>query len=171
MADRRSDDRDDQNAALVELRTVLGRAKRNNEQRSTKPPGKLTSWWPRSYKEKAARKSVVRGEAPPTDSNDSNRAAADSAVPKPYVSIAELAKLTPWTQQAIRTMISRGIFVEGKHYVHVGRRTVFKWTEVCRFIDDGVPEAAPDENRVPHYKDRKRWDGKEKSDGKPARSK
>lgn len=75
---------------------------------------------------------------------------------KPYVSIAELAQLTPWTEQAIRTMISRGIFVEGKHYYHVGRRAVFKWKEVCDFIHDGLPASAEIESPVPHYRDRRK---------------
>jgi hypothetical protein len=88
------------------------------------------------------------------------QAAGDGALrdsrPKPYVSIAELAQLTPWTEQAIRTMISKGIFVEGKHYYHVGRRTVFKWKQVCQFIDEGRPASSAAEAPVPHYRDRRK---------------
>ena len=48
------------------------------------------------------------------------------AQPKPYVSTRELSALTPWTEQAIRTMISKGILRESEHFFHVGRRPVFK---------------------------------------------
>lgn len=54
---------------------------------------------------------------------------------KPYLSIRELAELTPWTDQAIRTMISRGVLREGVHFFYVGRRPVFKWEAVVAFIE------------------------------------
>ncbi len=57
------------------------------------------------------------------------------ARPKPYVSIRELSELTPWTDQAIRTMISKGVLREGEHFFHVGRRPVFKWEAIVRFIE------------------------------------
>jgi hypothetical protein len=44
----------------------------------------------------------------------------DAPALKPYLSIAELAQLTPWTDQAIRTTISRGVFQEGQHFFYVG---------------------------------------------------
>ena len=47
----------------------------------------------------------------------------------------DLAQLTPWSGQAIRTMISRGIFREGVHYFHVRRRPVFKWEAIVAFIE------------------------------------
>jgi hypothetical protein len=96
----------------------------------------------------------------PRSLSHQTQAAGDEAPrdsrPKPYVSIAELAQLTPWTEQAIRTMISKGIFVEGKHYYHVGRRTVFKWKKVCQFIDEGRAASAEAETPVPHYRDRRK---------------
>jgi hypothetical protein len=55
--------------------------------------------------------------------------------PKPYLSIRELSELTPWTEQAIRTMMAKGIFREGDHFFHVGRRPVFKWEAVVDFIE------------------------------------
>jgi hypothetical protein len=58
-----------------------------------------------------------------------------AAQPKPYVSIRELSALTPWTAQAIRTMISRGILREGEQFFHVGRRPVFKWEAIVQFIE------------------------------------
>jgi hypothetical protein len=53
--------------------------------------------------------------------------ALDRRLPKPYVSVKELTELTPWTEEAIRTMMRKRVFVEGKHYFRVGRRDVFKW--------------------------------------------
>lgn len=101
---------------------------------------------------KASRKRRVASRPLVTGSGDS----LQEPKAKPYVSIAELAQLTPWTEQAIRTMISRGIFVEGKHYYHVGRRAVFKWKEVCDFIHDGLPASAEVEAPVPHYRDKRK---------------
>jgi hypothetical protein len=75
----------------------------------------------------------------------SRGAPVDAAVCKPYLSISELAKLTPWTDQAIRTMISRGIFREREHYFYVGRRPVFNWSAVVGFIEQGPPT-----DRIPH---------------------
>ncbi|GEM_PF-3425850 len=55
--------------------------------------------------------------------------------PKPYLSIRELAALTPWTEQAIRTMMAKGVLKEGEHFFHVGRRTVLKWDAIVGFIE------------------------------------
>jgi hypothetical protein len=55
--------------------------------------------------------------------------------PKPYVSVKELTELTPWTEEAIRTMMRKTILVEGKHYFRVGRRDVFKWEAIVDFIE------------------------------------
>ena len=55
--------------------------------------------------------------------------------PKPYVSIRELSALTPWTEQAIRTMMAKRIMREGEHFFHVGRRPVFKWEAIVGFIE------------------------------------
>ena len=64
--------------------------------------------------------------------------------PKPYLSISELSSLTPWTEQAIRTMISKGTFRAGSHYFHVGRRPIFKWSAVVAFIEGhGVESCEP----------------------------
>jgi hypothetical protein len=59
---------------------------------------------------------------------------------KPYVSIRELSGLTPWTEQAIRTMITKGILREGEHFFHVGRRPVFKWQAIVDFIEHRDPQ-------------------------------
>jgi len=58
-----------------------------------------------------------------------------AAQPKPYVSIRELSSLTPWTEQAIRTMMAKSILQEGEHFFHVGRRPVFKWEAIVQFIE------------------------------------
>lgn len=91
----------------------------------------------------------------------------DAPVCKPYLSISELATVTPWTGQAIRTMVSRGIFREGEHFFYVGRRPVFKWAAVVAFIEHGAPP-----ERVPHYREQLNlWDESAKSAAKPVRSK
>ena len=91
----------------------------------------------------------------------------DAPVCKPYLSISELATVTPWTDQAIRTMVSRGIFREGEHFFYVGRRPVFKWAAVVAFIEQGRPP-----ERVPHYREQLNlWDESAKSAAKPVRSK
>ena len=58
-----------------------------------------------------------------------------AAQPKPYVSIRELSELTPWTEQAIRTMMAKSVLREGEHFFHVGRRPVFKWEAIVQFIE------------------------------------
>lgn len=84
------------------------------------------------------------------------------------MSVAELAALTPWTPQAIRLMVSRGILREGVHYFHVGRRPVFKWAAIVAFIEQGRKPP----QRVPHYRDQlSLWGEEGKSAGKRARSK
>jgi hypothetical protein len=66
--------------------------------------------------------------------------------PKPYLSGRELACVTPWTEQAIRTMITRGILREGEHYFYVGRKRIFKWASIVLFIE-GCEEYG--ETRIP----------------------
>jgi len=70
--------------------------------------------------------------------------------PKPYLSIRELSALTPWTEQAIRTMMAKGVVKEGEHFFHVGRRTVFKWQAVVEFIER---KSDIDRSAIPHYRD------------------
>jgi hypothetical protein len=71
--------------------------------------------------------------------------------PKPYLSIRELSELTPWTEQAIRTMMTKGLLREGDHFFHVGRRPVFKWDAIVSFIEcRNVQESQP----LPHFRDR-----------------
>ena len=91
----------------------------------------------------------------------------DNPACKPYLSVAELAELTPWTNQAIRTMVSRGVFREVEHYSYVGRRPVFKWAAIVAFVERGRPR-----ERVPHYREQMNLSPEsEKSAAKPVRSK
>jgi hypothetical protein len=69
--------------------------------------------------------------------------------PKPYLSIRELSALTPWSEQAIRTMMARGVLREGVHFFHIGRRPVLKWDAIVAFIESGGDRALA----VPHYRD------------------
>jgi len=41
---------------------------------------------------------------------------ASAIRPKPYLSIRDLSALTPWTEQAIRTMMAKGILREGERF-------------------------------------------------------
>ena len=78
------------------------------------------------------------------EANGSSPVSAATPVhPKPYLSIRELAALTPWTEQAIRTMMARGALKEGEHFFHVGRRTVLKWDAIVGFIELGEQEKQP----------------------------
>jgi hypothetical protein len=73
---------------------------------------------------------------------------------KPYLSIRELSGLTPWTEQAIRTMMAKGILRESEHFFHVGRRPVFKWEAIVSFIEAGTPTMKTRSDTIPHYRDR-----------------
>jgi hypothetical protein len=60
------------------------------------------------------------------------------AAVRPYVSIDQLAALTPWTAQAIRTMMTRGVFKLGVHYFKPqgpGGRPIFQWRAVEAYIE------------------------------------
>jgi hypothetical protein len=75
---------------------------------------------------------------------DSGPVKGDATIrPKPYLSIRELSVLTPWTKQAIRTMMAKGVLREGEHFFHVGRRTILKWDAIVDFIERGEREEAP----------------------------
>jgi len=59
-----------------------------------------------------------------------------------YLYIDQLAELTPWTEDAIRTMMTRGKLKKGVHYFQDGPRCrlIFKWRSVVQLIEDGVAE-------------------------------
>ena len=55
-----------------------------------------------------------------------------------YLYIEQLSELTPWSPDAIRTMISRGVFREGTHYFKPqgrGSRPIFSWNAVKKYIE------------------------------------
>jgi len=76
-----------------------------------------------------------------------------------YVSIKELVDLTPWSEQAIRTMMRRGMFKLDVHYFQpFGRRSqvIFKWTKVMELIEGKVArqtqiviDSAPSKSIIP----------------------
>jgi hypothetical protein len=105
----------------------------------------------------AAEGQVLRGnvsqatrQRPMRNKNAEQSQADHPSICKPYLSIAELAQLTPWTDQAIRTMLSKGKLQEGVHFFYVGRRPVFKWEAIVAFI-----ERTEKTGVVPHYRDQR----------------
>ena len=71
--------------------------------------------------------------------------------PRPYLYIEQLAACTPWSTDAIRTMMARGIFKLGVHYFKPhgpNGRPIFSWDAIVRYIEgDEVAAAAGD--RIP----------------------
>jgi hypothetical protein len=62
----------------------------------------------------------------------------------PYLSSAELAAQTPWSVEAIRRMVTRGVLRRGEHYFQpLGARTqlLFKWTAIVALIERPEPGA------------------------------
>ncbi len=55
--------------------------------------------------------------------------------PKPYIELRDFPGLTPFTEQAIRGHMQRGELVEGTHYFRIGRRVVFKWAAIEKWIE------------------------------------
>ena len=53
--------------------------------------------------------------------------------------IAEVAELTPWTEDAIRAKIRRGELRAGEHYFQEGHRgrLIFKWDAIVDEIENG----------------------------------
>jgi hypothetical protein len=57
---------------------------------------------------------------------------------RPYLSIGQLAAKTPWSVEAIRKMMVRGVLKERKHYFRpFGQRhgLVFKWSAIVALIE------------------------------------
>jgi hypothetical protein len=60
----------------------------------------------------------------------------------PYLSTEQLAALTPWSVEAIRRMVSRGVLKRGEHYFQpLGARTqlLFKWPAIVALIERPAP--------------------------------
>ncbi len=83
----------------------------------------------------------MRGvQQPDLDGVVAEHAQGDQRKPNPYLSVEELASVTPWTEDAIRSMIKRGDFVDGEHFFRVGRRVFFKWSAVVDMIEHRSPK-------------------------------
>lgn len=71
-----------------------------------------------------------------------------------YLSAEQLAALTPWTVEAIRRMVSRGILRRGIDYFQpFGSRTqlLFKWRAIRRLIEgDHAPDREDEASGVLH---------------------
>jgi hypothetical protein len=58
----------------------------------------------------------------------------------PYLSIEQLAALTPWSVEAIRRRMRRGFFRSGVHFFQPAgprREVIFKWGAVQELIERG----------------------------------
>ena len=56
-----------------------------------------------------------------------------------YLYIEDMEALTPWSRDAVETMVRRGVFKRGVHYFQPGgrrRRLIFKWSAIVRFVED-----------------------------------
>jgi hypothetical protein len=66
--------------------------------------------------------------------------------PKPYLSTRELSEVTPWSDQAIRTMMSRGVLKLGVHYFKPGGpggRPIFCWRAIVEYIEGANERPQP----------------------------
>jgi hypothetical protein len=62
-----------------------------------------------------------------------------------YVHIEELEQRTPWTREAVKALIRRGVLVRGKHYFQPSGphgRLIFKWSAVVELIEASGRENA-----------------------------
>lgn len=87
---------------------------------------------------------IVREEEPalPVPPN-LHRELPGSRAAKPYLSAEDLADLTPFTEDSIRTMVKRRELTEGTHFFRVGRRLVFKWQAIVNFIENRSTQSIP----------------------------
>jgi len=71
--------------------------------------------------------------------------------PREYLDAVQLAARAPWSVEAIRRMVSRGLLRRGVHYFQpVGPRAqlVFKWSAIVALIE-GEPAPAPPPTNPP----------------------
>ena len=85
--------------------------------------------------------------------NDAHRTdPVPTPVARPYMSAKQLAEVTPWTVNAIRKMMARGVLKRGVHYFQpLGRRreVVFKWSAIVVMIEQGPPAVEEPETQHP----------------------
>ena len=85
----------------------------------------------------------------PSNAVGAHAVASGSGGPgREYLYIEQLAELTPWTEDAIRTMMSRGKLNRGTHYFKpygAHSRPIFKWSAIVQLIEGGGELEASDE--------------------------
>ena len=68
-----------------------------------------------------------------------------------YLYIEQLAERTPWTPDAIRTMMARGTFKLGVHYFKPhgpNGRPIFSWDAIVKYIE-GIGEGEETGETIP----------------------
>jgi hypothetical protein len=63
-----------------------------------------------------------------------------------YLYIEQLAELTPWSEDAIRTMMARGKFKRGMHYFKPhgeNSRPIFSWQAIVEYIENERQSSGP----------------------------
>ena len=81
----------------------------------------------------------ITAPASPKGTAPESRAADVRQVAREYLYIEDLAALTPWSRDAIETMVRRGILRRGVHYFQPGGhrgRLIFKWSAIVSFIQE-----------------------------------
>lgn len=72
-----------------------------------------------------------------------------TGVVRAYMYIEQLAEVTPWSPQAIRTMVTRGVLREGEHFFRPGghgTRMIFSWEAIVKFIEGNNSCATNDDS-------------------------
>ena len=85
-----------------------------------------------------------------TGSRREGRSAHGNAIVRSYLYIDQLAQVGPWSPDAIRTMISRGIFKLGVHYFKphgANGRPIFSWDAIVKYIE-GDEDKPGDEDGI-----------------------
>lgn len=82
---------------------------------------------------------------------DTNKLLDRTGTTRQYLYVDQLAELTPWTPDAIRTMIARGVFKLGVHYFKPSgpnSRPIFSWAAIVDFIEN-EQQAPPAGEKIP----------------------
>jgi hypothetical protein len=64
----------------------------------------------------------------------------DSETGREYLSVHQLAAMIPYREQTIRNMMCAGELRDGVHYFRKGRRVIFRWSAVQRWIREHASE-------------------------------
>lgn len=65
----------------------------------------------------------------------------DGAADVEYLSIRELAERIPYSEGAIRNLMTRGVFRLGEHYVKPRGRVAFRWSAIRAWLTGQEPLA------------------------------